>query len=412
MELGETLDELEQLVVTAGAEVVARIHQKRPSVHPRTYIGPGKAREISRLRQELDVDLVVLDASLSPSQQNHLAEIIGAKILDRPALILDIFAQRARSADGKLQVELAQLNYLLPRLVGWGIELSRLGAGIGTRGPGETKLEVDRRRVRQRIRRLNRELDELGQHRATQRKQRQGRSFTVSLVGYTNAGKSTLLNRLTNAKAFVEDKLFATLDPTVRRLALDSDRAVVLADTVGFIRSLPPELVAAFRSTLDEVREAQLLLHVIDASHLQKERQIETVEKVLRDLKADEIRRIDVFNKIDCLSSLEREQIEMQWPQAVLTSGTTGEGLEHLVAAVREEVTAQLLKIYLLVPYRQGQIVQMVYQGGHVLARAETKEGTLLAAEVSKAMAEKLRPYVIPKAKASELKGGGRAGTG
>lgn len=391
--------------MTAGGEVVSRVRQNRPSIHPRTYIGPGKAREISQLEHQLALDLVVIDTTLRPSQQHHLEAVISAKILDRPALILDIFAQRARSSEGKLQVELAQLNYLLPRLVGRGVELSRLGGGIGTRGPGETKLEVDRRRIRQRIRRLNKDLESVGRHRKTQRKQRRRDAFAVALVGYTNAGKSTLLNKLTKAQAFVEDKLFATLDPTARRMAISGYGPVVLADTVGFIRSLPPQLVAAFRSTLEEVGEAELLLHVIDASHTQKERQIEAVEKVLSDLGASKIPRVNVFNKMDLLAVAEVERLKQSSPDGTVISAVTGEGLAELVNKIGDRVRSDGSFSHFLVPFEESQVLVKIYDSGRVVSRTETQDGTLITVGLSEPVARSLKKYEVSEANASRLRG-------
>lgn len=337
----ESLNELEQLALTAGAEVVHRITQSRDKPHLRTYIGLGKAEEIRTLADDLDINLVVFDDDLSASQQRHLEDIFERKVLDRTALILDIFAQRAHSSEGKLQVELAQLNYLLPRLTGKGVELSRLGGGIGTRGPGETKLEVDRRRIRHRIQHLRRELKHIAQNRNIQRQHRQKAGiFSISLVGYTNAGKSTLLNLLTKADAFVENKLFATLDSTTRRLFLSHNQIVLLSDTVGFIHKLPHQLIAAFRSTLEEVRQANLLLHLIDAAHPLMREQITAVGQVLGELGITEKPMISVFNKIDLLSGEELKNLKKHFPDSLFISALTGKGTENLLKEIEEKVSA------------------------------------------------------------------------
>jgi len=389
-EVENSLDELERLVITAGAEATKRVIQDRDAPHRRTFIGPGKSREIEEFSRSIGADLVAFDHELSPSQQRNLEEVISSKILDRTALILDIFAQRAHSSEGKLQVELAQYVYRLSRLRGRGIELSRLGGGIGTRGPGETKLEVDLRRIRARIRHLTKELSKLRQRRTLQRKKRKKSAvFSVSLVGYTNAGKSTLLNALTDAKVFVEDKLFATLDSTVRRLDFPSTdglpqkkHAVVLSDTVGFIKDLPHELIAAFRSTLDEVREAQLLLHVVDAAHPQMEEQIKAVEKVLAEIGADNLPKILVFNKIDKIPKNEAAGLKGRLPEAVFISALNKEGLPELLAAIEKKIVPKLVQVRLKIPFDKGKVLERIYQGGRVLSSEHTPEGTLIVAEL------------------------------
>lgn len=296
----------------------------------------GKAEEIRALADDLDIDLVIFDDDLFASQQRNLEDIFERKVLDRTALILDIFAQRAHSSEGKLQVELAQLNYLLPRLTGKGVELSRLGGGIGTRGPGETKLEVDRRRIRHRIQHLRKELKHIAQNRNIQHQRRQKTGiFRISLVGYTNAGKSTLLNLLTKAHAFVENKLFATLDSTTRRLFLSHNQIVLLSDTVGFIHKLPHQLIAAFRSTLEELRQADLLLHLIDAVHPLMREQMAAVGQVLEELGITEKPMILVFNKIDLLSEEELKGLKKHFSDSLFISALTGEGTESLLKEIK-----------------------------------------------------------------------------
>jgi GTP-binding protein HflX len=328
-----SLEELRELARTAGLEVIDATLQLRRDPDPRTLIGKGKLEDIVLRSMQLMATMIVFDAELAPSQARGIAEATSLKILDRTQLILDIFAQRAQSADGKLQVELAQLRYLQPRLVGRDDSLSRLAGGIGGRGPGETKLEIDRRRVRDRIVALERRIDALGKDRHLRRKQRGGRGLPVlSIVGYTNAGKSTLLNALTGSSVLAEDRLFATLDPTSRRLRFPRDREVIVTDTVGFIRDLPPQLVAAFRATLEELSEADLLLHVVDAADPRQDARIEAVERVLRDLGLEGKQRLLVLNKVDRLPPGEGAALAHA-RDAVAVSAHTREGLEALLAA-------------------------------------------------------------------------------
>jgi GTP-binding protein HflX len=327
----DSLEELKELARTAGVEVLDATLQMRRDPDPRYFIGEGKLQELLLHSMQLMAGMIVFDADLSPSQARHIAEATSLKILDRTQLILDIFAQRAQSADGKLQVELAQLKYLYPRLVGRDDSLSRLAGGIGGRGPGETKLEIDRRRVRDRITALERRIASLSQNRGLRRKQRNERSLPVlSIVGYTNAGKSTLLNALTASEVLVEDKLFATLDPTSRRLRFPRDREVIITDTVGFIRDLPEDLVDAFRATLEELVDADLLLHVVDASDPRHDRQIQAVEAILRDLELDGKRRLLVFNKADRLPADEAAAIAHR-RDGVAISALSRDGLPELL---------------------------------------------------------------------------------
>jgi len=327
----DSLEELKELARTAGVEVLDATLQMRRDPDPRYFIGEGKLQELLLHSMQLMASMIVFDADLSPSQARHIAEATSLKILDRTQLILDIFAQRAQSADGKLQVELAQLKYLYPRLVGRDDSLSRLAGGIGGRGPGETKLEIDRRRVRDRITALERRIASLSQNRGLRRKQRNERSLPVlSIVGYTNAGKSTLLNALTASEVLVEDKLFATLDPTSRRLRFPRDREVIITDTVGFIRDLPEDLVDAFRATLEELVDADLLLHVVDAADPRHDGQIKAVEAILRDLELDGKRRLLVFNKIDRLPPGEGAALAHQ-ADGVAVAAATRQGLPELL---------------------------------------------------------------------------------
>ncbi len=335
----ESLDELSKLADTAGAGVIDLVIQERDGIHPRTYIGPGKAEQIRGMADSYDADLVILNNDLSPSQQRNLEDITGRAILDRTALILDIFAQHAHSKAGSIQVELAQYTYRLPRLRGRGIEMSRLGGGIGTRGPGETKLEVDRRRIEQRIRRLKKELVHMEKVRETQAKRRRKAcTFSITMVGYTNAGKSTILNLLTNAGVLVEDKLFATLDSTTRQLTLPGRKKVVISDTVGFIRELPHQLVAAFKSTLEGIRESDLLLHIVDLSSENYRVKMKAVYDVLEEIGAARKNHITVFNKIDLVERSGIERARKESPDAVFMSASEGLGADRLLDSIQDYV--------------------------------------------------------------------------
>jgi len=329
--LRESMQELESLAITAGADVVATITQKRESPDQKYCIGSGKLQELKSLVASRGADLVIFDCALAPSQERNLEESLEAKVIDRTELILDIFAQHARSREGKLQVELAQSNFLLTRLTGHGVLMSRLGGGIGTRGPGETKLEYDRRRIRNKISELKQEIESVRRERSLRREKRKSsRIPSAALVGYTNSGKSTLLNSLAKADALVEDKLFATLDPTTRRVYLPEGKIVLLTDTVGFIQKLPHQLVAAFRATLEEVTEADLLLHVVDVSHPYFEDQISAVYTVLKELDAAAKPTITVFNKIDRLEKKISNTLLMKFHPAIAVSALYREGLEEM----------------------------------------------------------------------------------
>jgi len=345
------LDELAQLALTAGASVVGRMVQKRESPHPAHLLGQGKVEELALRARELRANLVIFLQELRAGQERNLSKLLGIKVIDRQALILDIFAQRAHTREGKLQVELAQLTYLLPRLAGLGIRLSRLGGGIGTRGPGETMLETDRRHIRRRITTVRRELEGVRGHRGLLRQSRHKRGFFLAaLVGYTNAGKSTLLNTLTGSRVLVEDKLFATLDPSTRRMRLPDGRALLLVDTVGFIRDLPHDLVAAFRATLEEVQEADLVLHVLDISHPNYPEQWEVVRGVLEDLAADNKPILHVLNKIDLLPSLPLlEERSAIFHPRVCISALEGAGFETL----KETLVRMTLDLGSTAPFRE-----------------------------------------------------------
>jgi GTP-binding protein HflX len=389
----ESLEELARLAQTAGVEVVGAVTQKRDRPDAVYFVGKGKAQEIRRIRGERSAEVLLVDADLTPGQQRNLEEAADVGVLDRTALILDIFAQRARSGEGKLQVELAQLSYLLPRLTGRGTELSRLGGGIGTRGPGETKLEVDRRRIRQRLRLLRKQVERIGKRRTIERRHRKAAGVpAVAVVGYTNAGKSTLLNALANAGAFVEDLLFATLDPTIRRTELEDGRAILLVDTVGFIRDLPHQLVAAFQATLEEVVEAEALVHVVDAGHPQMEEQIEAARRVLAELGCAGKPTVMAFNKCDLVTDRSRlEARAAREPQAVVISAVTGEGLEELLRLVGERLEQALVPVELVVPWEAQDLLSEAHDRGRVLAEEFGTQGVALTARVPEDVAQRLR---------------------
>jgi GTP-binding protein HflX len=389
---GPSLEELARLAETAGARPVATVLQRRSRPHPASYLGKGKVEEVLRASEAHAADVVLIDGELSPVQQRTLEGELGVKVLDRTALVLDIFAQRARSRDGRLQVELAQMNYLLPRLAGRGIWLSRLGGGIGTRGPGETKLEVDRRRIRARVTELQRAIDAIQRHRSRQRGPRkEAATPQVALVGYTNAGKSTLLNALTGAGAVVEDRLFATLDPTVRRLVLPNRRAVVLADTVGFIRRLPTELIAAFRGTLEEVVHADMLLHVVDGSHPDWEAQARVVREVLADIGAGEHPEVVVFNKADRLAPGEVRRLRAAYPDAVVISAARGEGLDRLRHVLARRLPEPWIRVRVKLSYGDARLRARLHAAGRVLSERYDDDGVMVEAEVPGPLAVELR---------------------
>ncbi len=397
-----SLDELEALADTAGAEPVDRITQRRDAPDPATYFGKGKAKEVVDVANALDADLLIFDDELTPAQGRNLEELAGVnplaerglKIVDRTGLILDIFAQHARSAEGKLQVELAQLNYRLPRLRGWGDVLSRLGGGIGTRGPGETQLESERRAILRRIQRVKKDLDELEKTRRLKRKRRsRSGAQVVALVGYTNAGKSTLLKALTDAGVLIEDKLFSTLDPTTRRLDLPIGQEVLLTDTVGFVRKLPHQLVEAFHSTLEEVGEASLLLHVVDASR-DPERQIDAVNSVLKGLGVVEQPTLLALNKIDLLDEVEVDKLVGRFPEAALVSAKTGLGLPGLLDKLTEEMSKLQVEVSLEIPFDRGDVVARLHNDGEVLAESYTEKGTEVTARVPRDALTGLREFL------------------
>jgi GTP-binding protein HflX len=378
-----SLEELALLTDTAGSEPVDQELVRRTRIDPATYIGSGTAEELATLTKALDIDVVVFDNQLTPAQQRNLQKLFGCDVVDREGLILDIFAQHAHTKVGALQVELAMNRYNLPRLRGKGTSLSQQGAGVLARGPGETKLETDRRRILQRISKLERELKETVGHRETQRKARRRSEIPqVSIVGYTNAGKSTLLNALTDAGVLVEDRLFATLDSTVRRLELPNQRPVLLADTVGFVRRLPHHLVEAFQSTLSEVAEADLLLHVVDGSVEDLAGQIAAVREVLLEIGAAELPELIVFNKSDVIGDRGMRRLANLYPEAVFVSALTGSGLDELLVRIGELVEKTMVTMTLEIPYTRGDLVAAVHRVGEVIEEKHDDNGTILEVRV------------------------------
>jgi GTP-binding protein HflX len=395
----EHLDELAQLVDTAGADVVERIVQRRREPDIATYIGKGKAEELHEISLAVDADTIVFDDDLSPAQQRNLEAILGRTAIDRTDVILDIFAQNARTQEGKAQVELALLRHRLPRLRGRGKQLSRQAGGgsggIATRGPGETQLEVDRRRILRRIQKLERDLKDLRKHRHTQRKQRRTSPYsTVSIVGYTNAGKSTLLNRLTEADVLTENRLFATLDPRTRRMQLEGGETVLLSDTVGFIRKLPHGLVEAFRSTLEEVAEADFLVHVVDASSVNPDDHMKAVRAVLDEIDAGAIPQLVAFNKADLDPEGAKALVGLH-PDSVAFSAATGEGVHELLRTLGDRLRALAQVVELVVPYERGDVVAALHREGEVLSEDHGDAGTHLRVRLDDAGAGRFREFVV-----------------
>jgi GTP-binding protein HflX len=379
-----SLDELAALADTAGAEVVGRLVQKRDSPDPATFVGRGKLGELHGMVHAAGAGLVVFDDELTPAQLRNLEERLKVKVVDRTALILDIFALHAGSKEGKAQVELAQLNYLVPRLRGWGEAMSRMGGGIGTRrGPGETKLEVDRQHIRRRIAKLRRDIAGLSKAREVKRAGRQRSGVPqIALAGYTNAGKSTLMNALTRAEVLVADQLFATLDPTVRRLKLPGGRRATVSDTVGFVRKLPHDLVEAFRSTLEEVALASVILHVADASAPDVEEQVAAVREVLGEIGAGHVPEVLALNKADLLSEVGRARVVRRFSDGVPVSALHGEGLDALLAGVDRTLPAPPIEVELLVPYDRQDVVARLYREAEMVSADAEAAGTHVRARV------------------------------
>lgn len=389
----ESIAELEELVKTAGGEAVCCVIQNKADIEAATYMGTGKLEEIKNAVLTTSADMVVFDDELSPVQIRNISDFLGVKILDRSMLILDIFAMRAKSGEGKLQVELAQLKYRLPRLRGLGTELSRTGAGIGTRGPGESRLESDRRHIHRRISALEEQIAELKKHRSLIRSRREKDGvITAALVGYTNAGKSTLLNTLTNADVFAEDKLFATLDPTSRAIVLDDKRKILLVDTVGFIRKLPHNLVEAFKSTLEEAVVADLLIHVIDASSPERDNQISVVESVLNEIGACGKPIIGVFNKCDKLDIL--PVINNKYDKNVFISAKNNENTDKLICAISETAPGRKQRVRAVIPYSRGDLVNDLHETEKVLSEEYGSEGTVMELMVDSRMYERIKEYI------------------
>ena len=391
-----SLDELALLVDTAGADVVDRIVQRRDAPDPATYIGKGKAEELKDLSYAVDADTVVFDDELTPAQSRNLEKMLGRTAIDRTAVILDIFAQNARTQEGRAQVELALLRYRLPRLRGKRTGLAQQKGGIGsrTRGMGETQIEVDRRRLVQRIQRLESELKVLSKNRRVQRKARvRSRLRTVSLVGYTNAGKSTLLNRLTDAGVLVEDRLFATLDPRTRRLELPGGEAVLVSDTVGFIKKLPHQLVEAFRSTLEVVTESDMLVHVVDSTAADPEGQIEAVRTVLQEIDADRVPELLAFNKVDITP--EAKRLAERHPGSVVLSAATGEGVDHFLQVLGDRIRALDSVVELVVPFDRGDVIAAVHREGEVMSEQHEDEATRLRARLDAAGVARFREFLV-----------------
>jgi len=391
------LDELERLVDTAGADVVDRITQRRDAPDAATYVGKGKVQEIREASEMFDADTVVFDEELTPGQQYNLERILKRTALDRTAIILDIFAQNATTLEGKAQVELAQLKYRLPRLRGRGNDLSQQGGGIGTRGPGETQLEVDRRRIQRRLKKLERDLKSLRNTRLTQRKSRRGSRFhTVAIVGYTNAGKSTLLNELTGAEVLVEDRLFATLDATTRKLQLPGGETVLISDTVGFIQKLPTSLVESFKSTLEEVAEAELLVHLVDTSADEPELQMDAVRLVLREIGAGEVPELVVFNKVDAVDDPATVDALMRGHEGSLAvSAASGQGVDDLLNVIGDRIRSLSVVVELVIPYERGDVLAMVHREGEVLVEAHGETGTRLRARLDDVSTHLLAEFIV-----------------
>jgi GTP-binding protein HflX len=387
-ETEEHLDELALLVDTAGADVCARVLQRRDAPDPATFLGKGKVEELREVCLDVDSDTVVFDDDLTPAQQRNLEKALGRTAISRTEVILDIFAQNARTPEGRAQVELAQLRHRLPRLRGRGRAFSQQGGGIGTRGPGETQLEVDRRRLLRRMTKLEDELKSVTETRRTQRKGRaRAGNRTVSIVGYTNAGKSTLLNTLTDAGVLVEDRLFATLDPRVRRLDLPGGEAVLLSDTVGFVRKLPHQLVEAFRSTLEAVAESDLLVHVVDASAADPDAQIDAVRTVLEEIGASDVPELLVFNKMDVA--------KYDPPEGIAISALNGDGIDVLLRTISDRLRAMETVVELLVPYDRGDVLAALHRDGEVLVEAHEEAGTRVRARLDPRAAGTFRSFVV-----------------
>jgi GTP-binding protein HflX len=397
----ESLAELRTLAESAGARVVGEILQRRDRPDPATLVGAGKLEEIAGAAASLDADVLLFDHDLSPSQQRNIEKIIQRRVIDRTQLILDIFARHARTREGQLQVELAQLHYMMPRLAGHGVEMSQLGGGIGTRGPGETKLETDRRKIARRVRHVEQQLENVRRIRAQQRQRRESAPVaTVALVGYTNAGKSTLFNALTRAGVLSSPKMFATLDPTIRAVELPSKRKVLLSDTVGFIRNLPHTLVSAFRATLEEVQRASLILHVSDASSRLSAEQDAQVEIVLKELEAEKRPRLRVMNKVDLMDEEVTENLiadaAREGSRTVYVSAIEGTGLDHLLERIDKMIEEdQISRVKLRVPQKEGKMLALLEARARIYSRAYKDGAVELEVEAPQSVVRRIREFVI-----------------
>jgi GTP-binding protein HflX len=399
-----SLAELAALAETAGSQVLEGLIQRRDRPDSATFVGSGKARELRDIVVAEGADTVVCDGELTPGQLRQLEEVVKVKVIDRTALILDIFAQHAKSREGKAQVSLAQMQYMLPRLRGWGESMSRQAGGaggsgsggVGTRGPGETKIETDRRRIRTKMARLRREIAAMKTSRDTKRQERRRNEVpSVAIAGYTNAGKSSLLNRLTGAGVLVENALFATLDPTVRRAETEDGRDYTLADTVGFVRHLPHQLVEAFRSTLEEVADADLILHVVDGSDADPEAQLAAVRQVFADVEAQQVKELVVINKADAADPLVLDRLRRREPHSVVVSARTGEGIDELRTIIARELPRPSVAVEVLLPYDRGDLVSRIHDVGELLEEEHTAHGTRVRALVATSLAAELSPYAV-----------------
>ncbi|NDF43784.1 MAG: GTPase HflX [Actinobacteria bacterium] len=391
-----SMEELAALAETAGSTVLDALIQRRDKPDPATFIGSGKVSELKSIVKSTGADTVVCDGELSPSQLRNLEDKVKVKVVDRTALILDIFAQHAKSKEGKAQVELAQMSYMLPRLRGWGDSLSRQAGGIGGRGPGETKIEVDRRRIRDKMSKLRREIGDMKVARDTKRQERKRNSIpSVAIAGYTNAGKSSLLNRLTNAGVLVQNALFATLDPTVRRSETSDGRTYTLTDTVGFVKHLPHDLIDAFKSTLEEVSGADVIVHVVDGSHPDPLGQIKAVRGVIADIGGGKIPEIIALNKADIADPEVIAQVLIQEPDAYLISVHSGVGIEKLIRAIESSLPRPRIEIRTVLPYERGDLVSQIHEHGEILSQEYLPEGTSLHAMVDGSLAHALEKYSV-----------------
>ncbi|NBP22466.1 MAG: GTPase HflX [Actinobacteria bacterium] len=391
-----SMEELAALAETAGSTVLDALIQRRDKPDPATFIGSGKVSELKSIVKSTGADTVVCDGELSPSQLRNLEDKVKVKVVDRTALILDIFAQHAKSKEGKAQVELAQMSYMLPRLRGWGDSLSRQAGGIGGRGPGETKIEVDRRRIRDKMSKLRREIGDMKVARDTKRQERKRNSIpSVAIAGYTNAGKSSLLNRLTNAGVLVQNALFATLDPTVRRSETSDGRTYTITDTVGFVKHLPHDLIDAFKSTLEEVSGADVIVHVVDGSHPDPLGQIKAVRGVIADIGGGKIPEIIALNKADIADPEVIAQVLIQEPDAYLISVHSGVGIEKLIRAIESSLPRPRIEIRTVLPYERGDLVSQIHEHGEILSQEYLPEGTSLHAMVDGSLAHALEKYSV-----------------